>query len=223
MTLTLDFQGQILKKSYLRNGMADWHGIKEVWVDRILDPCCDFQFTPHPWPWPWIFKVKFWKCCISGMGGSIDMERKGCETIGSYTHFVTLNFHLNHGIDLDFQGQILKKSYLRNGMADWHGMKGMWVDRMLDPCCGFQLSPHSWPWPWIFKVKFWKCCISGMGGPIDMERKGCESIGCYTHFVTLNFHLNHDLDLGFSRSNFEKVVSQEWDGPLKWNERDVSR
>ena len=62
-----------------------------------------------------------------------------------------------------------------------------------------------------------------MGGPIDMERKGCESIGCYTHFVTLDFHLNIDLDLGFSRSNFEKVVSQEWDGPLKWNERDVSR
>ena len=58
-----------------------------------------------------------------------------------------------------------------------------------------------------------------MGGPIDMEPKGCESIGCYTHFVTLN----HDLDLGFSRSNFEKVVSQEWDGPLKWNERDVSQ
>ena len=28
MTLTLDFQGQILNKSYLRNGMADLHGIK---------------------------------------------------------------------------------------------------------------------------------------------------------------------------------------------------
>ena len=223
MTLTLDFQGQILKKSYLRNGMADWHGIKEVWVDRILDPCCDFQFTPHPWPWPWIFKVKFWKCCISGMGGSIDMERKGCETIGSYTHFVTLNFHLNHGIDLGFSRSNFEKvvSQEWDGRLTWD--ERMWVDRMLDPCCGFQLSPHSWPWPWIFKVKFWKCCISGMGGPIDMERKGCESIGCYTHFVTLNFHLNHDLDLGFSRSNFEKVVSQEWDGPLKWNERDVSR
>ena len=226
MTLTLDFQGQILKKSYLRNGMADWHGIKEVWVDRILDPCCDFQFTPHPWPWPCIFKVKFWKCCISGMGGSIDMERKGCETIGSYTHFVTLNFHLNHGIDLgfsrsnfekvvsqewdgrltwderdvsrenvgpmlwlstfpslmtltlDFQGQILKMLYLRNGRADWHGTKGMWVDRMLHPLCDFELSPQPWPWPWIFKVKFWKSRIAGMGWPIEMERKGCESIEC---------------------------------------------
>ena len=27
---------------------------------------------------------------------------------------------------------------------------------------------------------------SGVEGPIDMERKGCESIGCYTHFVTFN-------------------------------------
>ena len=52
------------------------------------------------------------------------------------------------------------------------------------------------------------------GGPIDMERKGCESIGCYTHFVAFNFDLNHNLDLGFSRSNFEKVISQEWDDQL---------
>ena len=34
-------------------------------------------------------------------------------------------------------------------MADWHGTKGMWVDRMLDPCCDFQCSPLPWPWPWI--------------------------------------------------------------------------
>ena len=101
-------------------------------------------------------------------------------------------------LTLDFQGQILKKSYLMNGMADWHGTKGMWVDRMLDPCCDFQCPPHSWPWPRIFKVKSWKCCMSGMGWPIDMERTGCESIGCYTHFVTFNFDLNYDLDLGFS-------------------------
>ena len=187
MTLTLDFQGQILKKSYLRNGMADWHGIKEVWVDRILDPCCDFQFTPHPWPWPWIFKVKFWKCCISGMGGSIDMERKGCETIGSYTHFVTF-FTSTMALTLD----------LRNGMADWHGMKGMWltltqgqilavsqgrltwtkgmwVDRMLEPtlwlCSTMTLTLD-------FQGKFWKSRIAGMGWPIEMERKGCESIEC---------------------------------------------
>ena len=32
-----------------------------------------------------------------------------------------------------------------------------------------------------------------MGGTIDMERKGYESIGWYTFFVTFSY----DLDLGF--------------------------
>ena len=76
------------------------------------------------------------------MGGPIDMERKGCESIGYYAQFVTFNFDLNHDIDLRFLGQILNKSYLKNGMADWRGMKGMWVDIMLDPCCDFERSPH---------------------------------------------------------------------------------
>ena len=62
-----------------------------------------------------------------------------------------------------------------------------------------------------------------MGWPIDMEQKGRESIGCYIYFVTFNVHLTHDLDLGFSRSNFENAVSQEWEGRLTWNERDLSR
>ena len=79
MTLTLDFHGQILKKSYLRNGMVDWHGMKGMRIDKMVDPCCDFQLWPHPWPWPWIFKVKYWNCCISGMGGSTHLERKGCK------------------------------------------------------------------------------------------------------------------------------------------------
>ena len=34
---------------------------------------------------------------------------------------------------------------------------------------------------------------------------------------------HHDLDHGFSRSNFENAVSQEWEGRLTWNGRDVSR
>ena len=136
---------------------------------------------------------------------------------------VVVQHHAHFTLTLDFQGQILKILYLSNGRADWHGPKGMWIDRMLHPLCDFQRSPHPWPWPWIFKVKFWKSHISGMGWPIDMERKGCESIGCYIYFVTFNVHLTHDLDLGFSRSNFENAVSQEWRGRLTWNESDVNR
>ena len=172
MTLTLDFQGQILKMLYLRNGRADWHGTKGMRVDRMLDPHCDFELWPHPWPWPLIYKVKFWKSHNSGMGCPIDMEQKGCESIGCQT--VTSPMTLT----LDFQGQILKMLYLRNGRADWHGTKGMWVDRMFDPHCDFELWPHPWPWPLIFTVKFWKCRNSAMGCQIDMEQKGCESIGC---------------------------------------------
>ena len=157
------------------------------------------------------------------MGWPIDMKRNGCESIGCYTHFVTLNVHFTHDLDLgfsrsnfenavsqewegrlswnekdlsrqnvgpmlwlsmftssmtltlDFQGQILKKSNLRNGLADWHGTKWMWVDRM---------------------------------------RK--------THIVTSNFDLTHELDLGFSRLNIEIAVIYEWEGRLTLNERDVS-
>ena len=59
--------------------------------------------------------------------------------------------------------------------------------------CDFQRSPQPWPWPWIFKVKFWKSRISGMGWLIDMEWKVCESIECWTHVVTFNVHLAHDI------------------------------
>ena len=136
---------------------------------------------------------------------------------------VVVQHHGHLTLTLDFQGQILQMLYLRNGRADWHGTKRMWIDRMLHPHYDFELWPHPWPWPLIFKVKFWKSRNSGMGCLIDMERKGCESIGCQTHIVTLNCDLTHDLDSWFSRSNFEKVVTREWDGRLTWNERDVSR
>ena len=130
---------------------------------------------------------------------------------------VVVQHHGHMTLTLDFKGQILKMLYLRIGRADWHETKGMWIDRMLHLLCDFQCPPHPWPWPWIFKVKFWKCCISGMEWPIDMERKRYDWIGCDTHFVTFNIPLTHDLDLGFSRSNFEKVISQEWDGRFTWN------
>ena len=47
-----------------------------------------------------------------------------------------------------------------------------------------------------------------MGSPIGMERKGCESTEYTTHVVTFNRDLTHDLGPWFSRSNFEKVITQ---------------
>ena len=63
-----------------------------------------------------------------------------------------------------------------------------------------------------------------MGGGINLERNGCESIGCWTHSPGTHYvTLSYDLDLGFSRSNFEKAVSQEGKDWLTGrNKRDVS-
>ena len=84
---------------------------------------------------------------------------------------VVVQQHRQFTLTLDFQGQILKMLYLRNGRTDQHGTKGY------------------------------------------------ESIGYYAYFVTFSY----DLDLGFSRSNFETDVSKEWEGRLTYSERDVSR
>ena len=157
------------------------------------------------------------------MGWPIDMELKRCESIEYWTHVVTFNLPLTHDLDLGFS-----RSNFENAVSqEWEGRltwnEREWDDRKLHPLCYFELSPQPWHWPWIFKVKFWKSRISGMGWPIDMGWKGCESIECWTHVVAFNFPLTHDLDHGFSRSNFENAVSQEWEGRLTWNERDVSR
>ena len=54
---------------------------------------------------------------------------------------------------------------------------------MLNPLCDIELQS----WPWTFKVKLWNSRIPRMGGQIDTERKWCESIGCWIHYVTLTF------------------------------------
>ena len=34
---------------------------------------------------------------------------------------------------------------------------------------------HSWPWPCSFKVNIWNSHICGMGGLVDLEKRGYES------------------------------------------------
>ena len=42
---------------------------------------------------------------------------------------------------------------------------------MLGPWCDFELWPHRWHWPSIFKVKYWNFCISGMGGRLTWNER----------------------------------------------------
>ena len=50
-----------------------------------------------------------------------------------------------------------------------------------------------------------------MQGPIDMEQKVSGSIGCWTHYVTLNY----DLDLGFQGQILKELYLR--DGRANWH------
>ena len=66
---------------------------------------------------------------------------------------------------------------------------------MLDSHCDFEFDlTHDLDLQaWTFKVNFGNSCILGTAESINMERKEYESIGCYTHYMTLSY----DFDLGF--------------------------
>ena len=70
---------------------------------------------------------------------------------------------------------------------------------------------HAWLWPWNFKIKFWNCHISAwMRGPIKMEWKGMWFDQMLDPLCDLKLWPHPWLWIGFSRSNFEIAVSQEW-------------
>ena len=129
---------------------------------------------------------------------------------------VIVQHHGHLTLTLDSQGHILKILYLRNGRADWHGAKGMWVYRMLDPHCDFELWPHPWPRPLIFKLNLEKSLLRH--GMTDWHgTKGMWVDRMLDSHCDSELDLTHDLDLWFSRSIFEIVVSQEQEGRFTWN------
>ena len=75
-----------------------------------------------------------------------------------------------------------------------------------------------------FKVKFRYSSISGIVALIDVKWKRSELIWYWADCMTFPFDHTHDLDPGveISRSKSEIALSQEWDGQLTWNEKDVS-
>ena len=195
---------------------------KGISLDRMMVTLCDlthdfdFGFSRVIKFWKWLYLRNHFRYYFSAWQIIFDPQPFGLETL--------LDPHCDFELWLHpWPWPLIFKVKFWKSCNSWMGCpidierKG-WVHWMLDPCCDFQLWPHPWPWPWIFNVKFWNSCIPGMGGLIGMEQRH-ESIGCYTYFVTLSY----DLDVRFSRSNFENAVSQEWEGRLTWNQRDVSR
>ena len=148
MSLTLDFRGQILKNHISGMGWPNdmerkgceaiecWTHVVTFNVYLTHDLDLDFQGQ--------IFKKLY-----IGMWGLLDIEQKGYESTGCYTYFCGLTAMT---MTSDFQGEFLKKIFVV-GMRGWIDKEknGIWIDRMLDPCCDFE---HQWPWPWIFNVKY---------------------------------------------------------------------
>ena len=75
-----------------------------------------------------------------------------------------------------------------------YGTKGIWIDTICDPPYEFDLCPHPWPWPRIFKIKF---CISRVSviGLIHLNSLICklwtamwEWIYIYTYIYMYIFH-----------------------------------
>ena len=107
-------------------------------------------WKPYIWNLGWIYAIRTY----------IALSRPVVEQ--HHCHFIFTS---------DFQCQIKNILYLRNGRVDWHGTKGMWANRMSHSICDFQLWSQPWPRPWIFKVKFWICCISGKRGSTHLEER----------------------------------------------------
>ena len=80
-----------------------------------------------------------------------------------------------------FKVKFLKNLCDRNGRADWHWKVGIWIDRMLDPCCDFDLWPHWWPWSWIFKVKIEIAVSQEWEGRLTWNERLVSWIWCWVH------------------------------------------
>ena len=146
---------------------------------------------------------------------------------------MTIGFDLGHDLDLEFSrsNMAFAMSQPKNGPIATKRkanlsieLQGLKYDR--------QVWPWPWPWPWIFKVKYGISYISAKSCPIATKRKANMSIELQASDVTNGFDLcqiltfviwrsnmtltfdhTHDLDHGFSWSNFEIAVSQNG-GPI---------
>ena len=128
--------------------------------------------------WPWQLYLGNGRTDCHGMKGTGVDKMPGCETLQKWVNWML--FWLGYLWPWIFK----VKLYLGNRRPDCHGTKGMGVDGM--PWCETLRKWVNWTlrwlgylWPWPLSFEFSRSnCISGMGGPIVMERRGRELIGC---------------------------------------------
>ena len=137
-------------------------------------------------------------------------------------------------LTLNFQGQIWNFLYLSQKWSDCHETKSKHIDWTIGLKCDHWVWPWPWPWPWIFKVKYGISYISAKSAPIATNKKQTYRLNSRPQMwpmglnltitltfefwrlnVTLSFDHTHDLDHGFSWSNFAMAESQN--GRADWH------
>ena len=180
MTLTLNFQGLILNFLYLSQKWSHCHKTKSKHIDWTPGLKCDHRFWPWPWPWPWIFNVKYRICYISAKNGPIATERKANISIELKALNVTIRFDLGHDLDLEFSRSNMEFSISQPKVVP--------LPQNKKQTYGLNSRPQMWPMCLTLTItltfEFWRSS------------------------VTFTFDRTHDLDHGFSWSNFEIAVSQ---------------
>ena len=122
--------------------------------------------------------------------------RKGGASVGYWVNYVTSTFDLTLTLTFDFSRSNFKITVFQELLSDWCETKQ--INWILGWLYGLALWPHPWPWPCSFKVNIWNSLIWGMGGLIDMEWKGCESI----------IH-DHDCDLWVTMVGWVDVLDSD--------------
>ena len=99
---------------------------------------------------------------------------------------MTIRFDLGHDIDLEFsrsniefaisQPKVVRLPWKKNisiELQAWNMTNGFDLDHwILKVKRDLDLWPHTWPWPWIFMVKFWNSCISEWEGRLTLHKWG---------------------------------------------------
>ena len=126
---------------------------------------------PWPWPWPSIFKVKYGICYISAKIVQLPRNKKQTYQLISRPQLWPSGLSLAMTLTLNFQGHLWNWQYLCQKWSDLHETKSKHINWTLGLKCDHQIWPCTWPWPWIFKVKYEICYILTKSGPIATKRK----------------------------------------------------
>ena len=166
LTLTLDFQGQILKILYLRNGRPDWHGTKRMWVDRMLDSHCDF--------WTLTSAMTLTLDCHGQVLKYLYLRNGRADLHGTKEIWVDRVLYLLCDLELWLWPWILKVKFLKSSFIRIRG----WIDMEPNECeslgCWTQVVTWSFDITHDLDLGFFNSHILGMAMLMVLEWKRCE-------------------------------------------------